>query len=78
MPYVRLEKASLNQADPYFNKQAYGVSYKREVLGARYMMNANGALKLEVNRTKEGDGVLTDGQDNGNYREVRAQYSIRF
>ena len=51
---------------------------KREVIGARYMLNDHGALKLEVNRTKEGDGVLTDGQDNGNYREIRAQYSIRF
>ncbi len=78
LPYLRWEKASLDQADPYFNTQAYGVTYKREVVGARYMMNANAALKLEVNRTKESDGIPTSGPDNGSYKEVRAQYSIRF
>ena len=78
MPYARLEKATLNQEDPYFNYQAYGVSYQREVVGARYMLNAKAALKLEANQTKEGDGVPATGLHNGSYKEVRAQYSIRF
>ena len=77
-PYARGEKASLNQKDPYFNNQQYGVSYTRQVLGMRYMLNTKAALKLEANRTKEGDGVSISGPENGKYREVRAQYSVRF
>lgn len=78
MPYLRLEKGVLDQADAYFSRQEYGVSYVRQALGVRYSLNAKAALKLEVNRTKEGDGVPESGADNGNYKEARVQYSIRF
>lgn len=77
-PYIRGEKASLDQNDPYFSNQEYGVSYTRQVLGVRYMLNAKAALKLEANRTKEGDGIPLTGPNNGNYSEVRLQYSARF
>lgn len=77
-PYIRGEKASLDQSDPYFSNQEYGVSYTRQVMGMRYMLNAKAALKLEANRTREGDGIPVTGSENGSYREVRFQYSARF
>ena len=78
MPYLRLERGSLDQADPYFSSQEYGVSYARQAVGVRYSLNPKAALKLEVNRTKEGDGVLPSDPRNGRYSEARLQYAIRF
>ena len=78
MPYLRLERASLDQADPYFSSQEYGVSYARQAVGVRYSLNPKATLKLEVNRTKEGDGVPTSGPLNGSYSEARLQYAVRF
>lgn len=78
-PYVRVEKASIDQNDIYFNSQEYGVTYARQALGVRYMLNPKAALKLEANRTKESESSIpTSGAGNGNYNEVRVQYSIRF
>ncbi|MEW6312435.1 MAG: hypothetical protein AB1513_00055 [Pseudomonadota bacterium] len=78
MPYVRAEKAVLDQNDLYFNSQQYGVSYTRQALGVRYNLNAKSALKLEANRTNEGDGTPATGANSGQYSEARLQYSIRF
>ena len=78
-PYVRGERTSLDQNDLYFLHQEYGISYSRLALGVRYMLNPKAALKLEINQTKEGDGIPTATvADNGKYNEVRVQYSIRF
>jgi len=35
-PFVRLEKAALNQADNYFAALATGRAYSRQALGLRY------------------------------------------
>ena len=77
-PYVRVEKASLNQNDPYFGRQQFGVSYTRQALGVRYNLNAKAALKFEANQTKEGDGTPATGPQNGSYGEGQVQYAIRF
>lgn len=78
-PYVRVEKTSLDQNDLYFNRQKYGVTYARQAAGVRYKLNDKTALKLEANRTKESENLIpATGADNGSYKEVRVQYSIRF
>jgi hypothetical protein len=71
-PYYRWEKANLDPADNYFAAQESGRSYARNVLGVRYALNPNTALKLEANRTKE---YL--GEDKW-YTELRAQFAVRF
>jgi hypothetical protein len=71
-PYYRWEKASLDAADPYFATQASGRSYSRHVLGLRYNLNANAALKIEGNRTREFLG------EEKSYSEARAQFAVRF
>jgi hypothetical protein len=71
-PYYRWEKASFDQADPYFAAQEGGRSYTRHVLGVRYGLNANTALKLEANRTRE---ILGEERS---YSEARAQFAVRF
>lgn len=78
MPYIRAEKGSLDQNDPYFNSQEYGYSYDRQAVGLRYTLNPKAALKLELMRTKEGDGVSTSPPNTGSYSEAKLQYSIRF
>jgi hypothetical protein len=71
-PYYRWEKASFDQADLYFAAQEGGRSYTRHVLGVRYGLNANTALKLEANRTRE---ILGEERS---YSEARAQFAVRF
>ena len=79
MPYVRVEKGSLDQLDPYFARQEFGVSYQRQVLGVRYALNPKGTIKLELNRTQEKESFIpATGPDNGKYSEARVQYAIRF
>ncbi len=70
-PYLRYEKASLDQTDPYFFALASGGSYTRTSLGLRYDLTPRSALKLEVNRTDE-------KRIDSSYNEVRAQFSVRF
>jgi hypothetical protein len=52
-PYVRYEKASLDQTDSYFANLESGHSYKRNVVGLRYDLNPVSAVKVEWNQTRE-------------------------
>jgi hypothetical protein len=71
-PYYRWEKAALDQSDAYFGTQESGRPYRRHVLGLRYALNPNTALKLEGNRTREFLG------EEKSYTEMRAQFAVRF
>lgn len=75
-PYARFEKTRLDQTDNYFLAQASGRSYRRTALGLRYDVNNTAAIKLELNRTRQGDLGLNVADDN--YTEARFQYAIRF
>ncbi|MFA9216265.1 MAG: hypothetical protein ACEQSK_04080, partial [Sphingomonadaceae bacterium] len=71
-PYVRYEKASLNQADNYFLNQNSGRSYSRQVMGLRYELTPKTALKVELNHSDE-------SKDGGQkYNEARMQVATRF
>lgn len=72
-PYVRFEKAALDQDDPYFANLRSGRSYRRQSVGLRYDLNPTTALKLEFGRTTEeqaGAGLTT--------HSVRGQVAVRF
>lgn len=73
-PYVRWEKASLNQADRYFAAQQSGRSYQRKVAGLRYALSPLTSLKFEFNHGTE---ILTDLIP-FNSNEARLQFAIRF
>ncbi len=71
LPYLRYEKASLDQADNYFALNANGRSYTRQVLGLRYNADPRAALKFEWNRTNDlGVGYAVD--------QWRFQYAVGF
>lgn len=72
-PYLRLEKAVLDQTDNYFLGQNSGRSYQRQALGLRYNLNPLSALKVELNRTRE---QLVPAEHKTN--EVRLQFAVRF
>jgi hypothetical protein len=72
-PYYRWEKAALDQADNYFATQESGRFYTRNVLGLKYSLNPNTALKIEANRTRE----IILGEEKS-YTEARAQFAVRF
>jgi hypothetical protein len=72
-PFYRWEKAALDLTDAYFATQASGRNYSRNVLGLRYNLNANTALKIEGNRTRE--TILGEEKS---YTEARAQFAVRF
>jgi hypothetical protein len=72
-PYLRFEKASLDQRDNYFAGQESGRSYKRQVMGLRYNLNEVSALKVELNHTTE-ENDLTESKAN----EARLQIAVRF
>ena len=72
-PYVRFEKAVLDQSDNYFASLDSGRSYKRHALGVRYDLNAQSALKLELNQTTE-QQAASDQKSN----EARMQFAVRF
>jgi hypothetical protein len=78
-PFVRLEKTSLSQDDPYFFNQISGASYARQAVGVRYDLNATSAIKVELDRTKyngtNADGTVTRGDS---VSEAIAQWSVRF
>ncbi|MCR4302838.1 MAG: hypothetical protein NUV63_01240 [Gallionella sp.] len=74
-PYIRLEKALLNQHDIYFSSQENGQSYSRQALGLRYYLNPNTALKLELLNSR----FLPDAARAAlAYRSLHVQYSIGF
>jgi hypothetical protein len=72
VPYLRLERTQLNQADSYFAAQDSGGSYRRSALGMRYDVTSKAALKLEIADTK-----YTDRTDDS-FSEGLVQYAIRF
>ncbi len=71
-PYVRFEKASLDQLDNYFLSRRSARSYTRQAVGLRYDLAPKAALKMEFNRTDE----TRDG--GSSYHEAQLQYAIRF
>ncbi len=83
-PFVRLESASLSQADPYFTAQASGRSYRRSVVGVRYALAPRSAFKFELGHTREAAAVLWDANGQGlalpavDYRRVAVQLSTAF
>jgi hypothetical protein len=72
VPYVRHERAKLDQDDPYFRGQANGFSYQRSAIGVRYDLDLKSALKLEVARTHVTDRTISW------VNEILGQYAIRF
>ena len=75
-PYVRAERASLNQADNYFAFQNSGRSYHTTSLGLRFDLTDSTALKFEAGRTALRGVKLGGGDDH--FSEFRTQFSIRF
>ena len=70
-PYIRLERASLNQSDGYFSTMHAGRSYRRQSIGLKYELNPVTALKLELGRTTEDvSGLRSNG--------FRTQIAVRF
>jgi len=72
-PFIRFEKASLDQTDNYFLGQASGRSYNRQMLGVRYNLSDTSALKFETGKTTE---QLAEGESK--FNETRIQFSVRF
>ena len=74
-PFVRAERAKLDQTDNYFGVLTGGRSYQRVSGGLRYDVAPSAALKFEFLGTRKedlGPGV-TDS-----YSELLLQYAIRF
>jgi hypothetical protein len=80
LPYVRYERANLDQADHYFSEQQFGASYYRSALGVRFDLNDKAAIKFEVAHTRNTDDRPIDIAYGLplEYNEVLAQYAIRF
>ncbi len=75
-PYLRAERASLNQADNYFAFMNSGRSYNATSLGLRFDLTPSAALKFEAGRTALRSVKLGGGDDH--FSEFRTQFSIRF
>ena len=71
-PYLRAEKAALNQADAYFASLTGGRAYTREALGLRYDMNAVSAIKVELNHTR------SDNPQSVSFMQLFLQWAVRF
>jgi len=71
-PYVRLEKAVLNQADNYFAQLATGRAYSRQAFGLRFDLTANSALKAELNHT------VSEATPTVIFNQLLTQWAIRF
>lgn len=71
-PYIRYERAVLDQRDDYFALQTNGMSYFRTAAGLRFDLDAWSALKLEFARTKNTDRLIEQWTD------VMLDYAIRF
>lgn len=75
-PYVRFERATFNQADPYFQGQYNGLPYTKWAGGYRYNLNDNACLKLEISRTSfQASSATNTGQG---YTSGLVDYSVRF
>jgi hypothetical protein len=75
-PYIRAERASLDQSDNYFAFQISGRSYRTTSLGLRFDLTNSVALKFEAGRTTLGNVLLGGGDDR--FSEFRTQFSMRF
>lgn len=83
-PFLRIEQAVLNPEDDYFRGQRYGRSYRRQAMGARYMLDSRSSFKFEWSHT--GENAMTQLDENGlpvpfaggSYRRAAFQYSIAF
>jgi len=71
-PYVRLERAVLNQADNYFAQLATGRAYSRQAFGLRYDLTSNSALKAELNHT------VSEATPTVIFNQLLTQWAIRF
>jgi Phosphate-selective porin O and P len=71
-PLARVERASFSQNDGYFQYLLGGKSYTRNLIGVRYDLTPQTALKLDVNHT---DATLNGGQK---YNELHFQVAVRF
>jgi hypothetical protein len=71
-PYLRYERADLDQTDPYFSAQTSGGSYDRAALGLRFDLNPAAALRFELARTNNTDRLEDE------FSEVVMQYAARF
>jgi hypothetical protein len=86
VPYIRYERAMLDQSDPYFNEQTFGASYYRSALGVRFDINAKASIKFEVAHTRNTDvRPATDYRPSDaeiglpqQFNEILAQYAVRF
>jgi len=72
IPYVRYERAHLDQTDQYFAQQMTGFSYYRTAAGFRRDLNPKVAIKFEVANTHYTDRIV------GSFNEFLAQLAIRF
>ncbi len=72
IPYVRYERAHLDQTDQYFALQTTGASYYRTAAGLRRDLNPKVAVKFEVANTHYTDRTV------GSFDEFLAQLAIRF
>ena len=83
-PYLRAEKAGLDPLDNYFRSQETGRSYRREVLGVRYALDARSSIKFELSSTQESGNTLLDGTGSPyaltavNYRRGSLQFAVAF
>ena len=80
LPYVRYERASLDQQDLYFAELRFGASYYRSAVGVRFDVNARSSLKFELASTHTTDyraGDVAYGLPE-EYNEILGQYAIRF
>jgi hypothetical protein len=86
VPYIRYERAMLDQSDPYFSEQTFGASYYRSALGVRFDINAKSSIKFEVAHTRNTDDrPATDYRPSDaeiglpqQFNEILAQYAVRF
>jgi hypothetical protein len=72
IPYVRHERANLDQTDQYFAEQMTGGSYYRTAVGFRRDLNQKVAVKFEVANTHYTDRIV------GEFNEFLSQLAIRF
>lgn len=68
-PLARVERDNLNQHDGYFQYLLGGLSYTRELIGVRYDLTPQTALKLDANHTHE---------TSQSYHEMHFQVAFRF
>jgi hypothetical protein len=71
-PLARVERDSLSQTDGYFQYLQGGKSYTRNLIGVRYDLTPQTALKLDGDHT---DATRDGGQS---YRELHFQVAVRF